>query len=223
MGKPGMMFYFGDFHIISSLTDAELGSLIRAAIEYAEYGTVPSFDSNLLISWQLLRAAVDRDSAAYELKCRKGEYAAYCKQQKKLGLPEVPFAEWMNGCIRTITDDNGCIRTITDVNQALPNQPLPNPNPNPIPVPIPNPNTSFKKERVRKEKTLRYWIDKFGELSTDDMKEFDYCYKTVGADRLMQMIDEAAARGVRENTAALGYIGLLATRIELQEEDNETT
>lgn len=115
--RPGIMIYFDLEPALSMLSDAEAGQLLRAAVKYGHYGTVPEFDGLLAMAWVFVQPKIDRDNAAYQQKCIDAAYATYCREEKKKGHdPEEKDAWIMN---RTISDDIAPYPTTTTV--TIPN------------------------------------------------------------------------------------------------------
>lgn len=64
--------YHEHMDTIERLTDEEAGRLIKALFRYSTDGIVPSFDDRFMdLAFSMFKAAIDRDSAAYERKCER--------------------------------------------------------------------------------------------------------------------------------------------------------
>lgn len=120
MARPGVMLYFSVLPALDSLPPASAGTLLLAAMHYAQDGQEPVFeDSTLAFAWAILKPSIDRDAEVYDEKRLRGEWMTYCRQCKREGNDAVAFETWRQ---RTDTDP---LRTDTD--------------PQPISVSISNP------------------------------------------------------------------------------------
>ena len=108
--KPGIYCYFSDWNPLLNLDDTSLARLFRAAIRYGQYGEVPELSGMEQILWQILAPKIDRDAERYLSRCESGEYAVFCREEKKAGRTPCSFSEWRNGQHRTITTDNDDIQ-----------------------------------------------------------------------------------------------------------------
>ena len=89
------MLYFDILEPIKVLPDAEKGRLLTAMLEYGKYGTVPELDGMLALAWGFVKPKIDKDAEAYEDSVTQRLYAAFCKKRRKLDLPKISFAEWL--------------------------------------------------------------------------------------------------------------------------------
>ena len=89
-GKPGIMLHYETMDCLEAMSDAQLGQLLRATMDYAKDGTEPSFDDIVLKSlWPLLRQTADRDEARYRRRVEQGKKAARSRWENR---PEEPAA-----------------------------------------------------------------------------------------------------------------------------------
>lgn len=99
MARPGIMLYFEIRQPLKVLPDADKGRLLDAILEYGEHGTIPKFDGEmdamLAMAWGFIQPDLDRDSKAYEKTVLKRQYATFCRELKRKGLPDVSFDDWM--------------------------------------------------------------------------------------------------------------------------------
>ena len=102
----GRMDYFPAFFkyraTLDGLTDAQVGRVFRAALAYAEDGTVPELKSAEKLAFAFIRADIDTAREKYDETCRKRKTAA--------------VARWKNG--RMQMDANACFALQTDANDA---------------------------------------------------------------------------------------------------------
>lgn len=95
MAKPGIMLYFDILEPIRVLPDADKGRLLVAMLEYGQSGLVPEFTGMLALAWGFVKPKLDRDSEEYKRTVLKRQYAAFCRDQKKKGGPDITFEEWL--------------------------------------------------------------------------------------------------------------------------------
>lgn len=101
MKRPGVMIYFSLRPALSYLDDAQLGQLLKAILDYGEYGLVPEFREPLLaMAWSFVVGGIDRDWEAYQSKAEKRKYAAYCRELLRKREEELPYEVW-----RDMTED----------------------------------------------------------------------------------------------------------------------
>ena len=95
--RPGLMLYFEDLEpFMSALSSAQLGELLLALLRYGRDGTEPAeLDALTALGFRVLRPRLDRDARRYAEKQRKSQYAAYCREQDRLGLPRLDFTLWL--------------------------------------------------------------------------------------------------------------------------------
>lgn len=98
--KPGIMLYFDVIGpLIKHLEDAELGELIRDAVDYSLAGTEPELDifSPVSMAWDILLPHLERDTERYREKKELARYANYCKLQKQMGYTPLSREDWLSG------------------------------------------------------------------------------------------------------------------------------
>ena len=97
MARPGIMLYFDILEPIRVLPDADKGRLLVAMLEYGQSGTVPEFsgDLGLTLAWGFVKPKIDKDSEEYNKTVLKRQYAAFCRDRKRKGEPEISFEEWL--------------------------------------------------------------------------------------------------------------------------------
>lgn len=95
MARPGVMLYFSILPALDSLDPASVGTLLLAAMHYAQDGREPSFEQGTLaFAWAFLKPTIDRDGEAYVEKRQRGEWLTYCRQCKRDGNEPIDFATW---------------------------------------------------------------------------------------------------------------------------------
>ena len=133
MARPGIMLYFDILEPIKVLPDADKGRLLVAMLEYGQSGTLPDFDGLLALAWGFVKPKLDRDGETYENAKVQRRYAAFCKRRTAMGLPKVPFEDWLNMTDdereRMITSDNEPLRTGNFVVSRYPSTTVPSSTP----------------------------------------------------------------------------------------------
>lgn len=71
MAQKYIMLYTSYKEQLTLLSDSDKGKLIMALFDYAETGIVPELDGMPLMAFAFIRSQIDRDTIAYEKKCRK--------------------------------------------------------------------------------------------------------------------------------------------------------
>lgn len=71
MKERGFVAYHSYLRTLEPLSDAEVGRLFRACLEYSETGTEPELRGNERIMWPTLKHQIDRDANEYREKCEK--------------------------------------------------------------------------------------------------------------------------------------------------------
>ena len=110
MARPGIMLYFDILEPIKVLPDEDKGRLLVAMLEYGQKGTVPEFEGMLALAWGFVKPKIDKDSDEYNRTVLKRQYAAFCRDRKKKGEPDISFEEWL----MTI-DDHSCQVISSDI------------------------------------------------------------------------------------------------------------
>lgn len=85
--KPGVMMYWETFDVLESLVDGDAKLMVSAIRQYAQYGALPDFNGNNLLStlWILIRPKLDADSERYERirEQRRGAVNARWKKERQ--------------------------------------------------------------------------------------------------------------------------------------------
>lgn len=100
--KPGVMMYWETFDVLESLVDGDAKLMVSAIRQYAQYGALPDFNGNSLLStlWILIRPKLDADSERYEK----------IRQQRRGAVN----ARWEKERQRTAVDEYGSIRVYSN-------------------------------------------------------------------------------------------------------------
>lgn len=111
--RPGIMLYFDSIRpAINRFSDEQCGLLLRAIVDYAQYGTTQEMDQTTGIVFDLLVPKIDRDGEKYEETREQRKYAVYVRDAKKRGEVPMTFDEWrltrkMAAGIEPMYADNG--------------------------------------------------------------------------------------------------------------------
>ena len=89
------MVYFDLLPPLRVLSYEDKGRLFEAMLEYGQSGVVPEFDGMLALAWGFVKPKIDKDSEEYNRTVLKRQFAAFCRDRKKKGEPDVSFEEWM--------------------------------------------------------------------------------------------------------------------------------
>ena len=93
--RPGVMLYFDAVRpVINRLDTAQCGVLLRAVMDYAQYGVVPELDPMTGMAFDMLVPKIDRDAERYEEGREQRQYAAYVREKKRSGEQALSIAEW---------------------------------------------------------------------------------------------------------------------------------
>lgn len=123
MGRPGVMLYFSILPALDSLPPASAGTLLLAAMHYAQDGREPVFeDGTLAFAWSFLKPSIDRDGEVYDEKRLRGEWLTYCRQCKRDDTEPMDFETWRQ---RTVTEP---LHTDTDTQPISVSIPIINTN-----------------------------------------------------------------------------------------------
>lgn len=96
-GKPGVMLYFDDMNaILDYMDDQKFGSLMRAIIEYAQFGELPKDDADAVVKVTIgmLKSKIDRDTEKYRKSAEQKKYAVYVREATKTGTTAMSIEEW---------------------------------------------------------------------------------------------------------------------------------
>jgi hypothetical protein len=102
MGKaskkaPGVLFFPEDFHDAREIfTEAQLGKIFLATLEYAEYGILPDFSEDKLLQllWGQLRHKVDRNQSNYDERIERSRWGPYKREAMRRGEDPLSFEAW---------------------------------------------------------------------------------------------------------------------------------
>lgn len=110
--RPGIMLYFADWNGILNLEDdAILGRFVRAALIYGQNGTDTAFEGMEKAVWELFKTKIDRDGVRYQRQQKAGEYAVYCREEKRACRNPLTRIEWERD--HSLSNDNDFIHTHT--------------------------------------------------------------------------------------------------------------
>ncbi len=122
--RPGVMLYFDSLRpAINRMSDAECGVLLRAIIDYAEYGLVSELDALAGMAFDMLRPRIDRDAERYEETREQRQYATYCREAKKRAEQPMTLGEWrlkQLASTSNATGDHETARVISGDHQPSP-------------------------------------------------------------------------------------------------------
>ena len=218
MSRPGIMIYFSVLPALDSLPPAAAGTLLLAAMHYAQDGQEPVFeDSTLNFAWAILKPSIDRDGEVYDEKRLRGEWMTYCRQCKRDGNEAADFETWRK---RAVTEP---LHTDTDTKPlSVPvSVPVPLSVPVSVPVSVPNkgkgadkpPETHFGPEL---ETAFADWLQY--------KKEKRQAYKPKGLQSLVAQIErqagiygESAVAGLIVECMSNGWQGIIWDRLEKQQ------
>lgn len=96
--RPGVMIYFNDIKPFTQFfRDEQLGELVRAILNYAQFGEWLSEDSDPAVRLALgvFKDKIDRDAEAYERKKLHGQYMTYARQAKEANRECLSEQEWI--------------------------------------------------------------------------------------------------------------------------------
>ena len=112
--RPGVMLYFDSLRpALKRLDDTQCGCLLRAVMDYAEYGVLPELDAMTGIVFDLLLPKIDRDAERYEESREQRQYAAYSREAKRKGEQPIGMSEWKLLHLSETTARNGSSRVVT--------------------------------------------------------------------------------------------------------------
>lgn len=124
MGKA--LDYFPAFfkyrQSLGELSDAQVGRVFRAALEYAEDGVVPQLEAVEAMAFSFLRGDIDRARIAYEERCRKNQENAEKRWAQAYGDSDIDDANVCDGMRSMQMDANDAKQTNKQTN--ITNNPL---------------------------------------------------------------------------------------------------
>lgn len=116
--RPGVMLYFDSLRpALKRLDDAQCGKLLRAVLDYAEFGLLTELDAMTGMAFEMQIPKIDRDGERYEACCEQRQFAAYSREVKRRGEQPISFEEWRR---KESTTLNEPWRPVTDEVQSLP-------------------------------------------------------------------------------------------------------
>ena len=117
--RPGVMLYFDAVRpAISRLDETQCGVLLRAVMDYAQYGVISELDAMTGLAFDMLVPKIDRDAERYEESREQRQYAAYTREKKRSGEQPLSIAEWR--LVRLRADEQGNNGPLRPVNGPLP-------------------------------------------------------------------------------------------------------
>lgn len=181
MARPGVMLYFSILPALDSLPTASAGTLLLAAMHYAQDGQEPVFkDATLSFAWALLKPSIDRDGEAYDEKRLRGEWMTYCRQCKRDGNEAVDFETWRQ---RTVTEP---LRADTDT------KPISVSMSDSVPVSVSVPNKSIGADKPPTPTRRKYGTYGWIKLTDDEYARLEHDLGAVELARCIAYVDESA-------------------------------
>ena len=113
--RPGVMLYYDCIRpALKRLDDSQCGVLLRAIIDYAEYGVILELDPMTGMAFDMLIPKLDRDAEKYEESREQRQYAVYVREKQKAGEPYMKITEWRLSRYKApdigpISPDNGSV------------------------------------------------------------------------------------------------------------------
>lgn len=221
MARPGVMLYFSILPALDSLPPASAGTLLLAAMHYAQDGQEPVFeDATLAFAWALLKPSIDRDGEVYDEKRLRGEWMTYCRQCKRDGNEAADFETWRQ---RTVTEP---LHTDTDTKPISMSDSVSVPMPIPDSVSVPIPNKSIKAGKPLPPPTVNFGPDLTAAFTDwlEYKKEKHQAYKPKGLQSLIAQIEkqagvygESAVAGLIVECMSNGWQGIIWDRLEKQQ------
>lgn len=186
MARPGVMLYFSILPALDSLPPASAGTLLLAAMHYAQDGKEPVFeDATLAFAWALLKPSIDRDGEVYDEKRLRGEWMTYCRQCKRDGNESVDFETWRQ---RTVT---GPLRTDTDtkpISVSIPDS-----------VSVSDSNKGIVADKPPTPARRKYGTYGWVRLTDDERARLEHDLGAVELARCIAYIDESAQGNGNKN------------------------
>ena len=112
--KPGMMMYWEVFDVLESLLDGQAKIMLHAIRNYSQYGEVPDFGSDAVLStlWLLVKPKIDADSERYDGMVLQRKFAAFKRDNPDY---KGTFEVWKEQL--SLSDDSERNRPITADNE----------------------------------------------------------------------------------------------------------
>lgn len=73
MDKNSFLIYLDYEEQFNLLTDAEVGQLMRAIMQYEKTQEIPELNGVLKMAFSFMKTQLDRDREKYQAKCRKNK------------------------------------------------------------------------------------------------------------------------------------------------------
>ena len=148
--RPGVMLYFDSIRpAVNRMSDEQTGALLRAVLDYAQYGEVNELNGAEGIVLGILRPMIDRDAERYEETREQRQYAAYVRGLKRSDEQPLSIEEWRQKRQRESTGDNGPLRehngAARENNENAASSPITTstliPTPTTVPIPVTAPSS----------------------------------------------------------------------------------
>lgn len=114
--KKSFIMYLDYEEQFNMLSDAELGVLIRAIIEYEKTKEIPNLDGIVKMAFSFIKGQLDRDREKYDEKCRKNR-----ENGLKGGRPKKEFEE--KPAVNSETENNQMVNSETEGLEQKPKKP----------------------------------------------------------------------------------------------------
>ena len=211
------MLYFSILPALDSLPPASAGTLLLAAMHYAQDGQEPVFeDATLAFAWALLKPSIDRDGEVYDEKRLRGEWMTYCRQCKRDGNEAADFETWRH---RTVTEP---LHTDTNTKPISMSDSVSIPDSMSVPVP----NKSIRADKPPSPPTVNFGPELSDAFNgwLEYKREKRQPYKPRGLQSLVTQIEkqvgiygESAVAGLIVECMSNGWQGIIWDRLEKQQ------
>lgn len=116
------MLYFSILPALDSLPPASAGTLLLAAMHYAQDGKEPAFeDGTLSFAWSFMKPSIDRDGEVYDEKKLRGAWLTYCRQSKRDGNEALDFETWRQRAVaEPLSTDTDTIPISVSMSESIP-------------------------------------------------------------------------------------------------------
>ena len=107
--QQGIVVYFDLLDTLQDYTDAEVGQLLIAMLEYAANGALPDFqDRAMKTLWKNTRQKLDRDMLKYSATVVARQYATFCREWKRKNETGSPpsFEAWQHENLSNLSNDD---------------------------------------------------------------------------------------------------------------------
>ena len=118
--RSGVLVYFEIEPALQLLNNEQRGMLFTAILDYAHYGSIPTFNTPLLeMAWSFVQPSIDRDGERYAKICKQKQIAGFTSDFRKNYAPkhnldpndEEALQAYL--CQRMSAGVNGCQATTT--------------------------------------------------------------------------------------------------------------